>query len=149
VVGQIAEVEGPLHKDVVIDRIRLCYGLGRIRGATRERVDDAIESAVQSGRIKSDGAFIWAWDEQLDRSPRQPADGSIDHVPPSELKAVVLATARVMFGMARPDLLVEVARTLGFGRAGSRITEVIDAAIQQLIGEGKLVESFGMLRTTT
>lgn len=59
---------------------------------------------------------------------------------------MVLTTARVMFGMARQDLVVEVARRLGFSRTGSRITEVVDSAIQDLIDKGKLVESFGMLR---
>jgi very-short-patch-repair endonuclease len=145
-ISQIVEVEGPVHKDVVIDRIRLYYGMGRIRGAARERMEDAIETASQGGGIMTDGTFVWVNDEQLHRAPRRPVDGNIDHVPPTELKAVVLATAREMFGMARHDLVVESARRLGFARTGNRITEVIDAAIQILLDEGELIESFGMLR---
>jgi hypothetical protein len=145
-ISRVAEDEGPVHKDVVIERIRLRYNLGRVRGSTRERVEDTIRVAVGGGRVKSDGTFIWSRDEQLNRAPRQPVDSNIDHVPPTELKAIVLATAKVMFGIARQDLVVEAARRLGFARTGSRINEVVDAAVQDLLDERKLVESFGMLR---
>lgn len=146
-ISRVAEIEGPVHKDVVIERIRTRYGLGRVRGSTRERVEDAIGAAVRGGLVKGDGMFVWSRDEQLYRTPRQPADGNIEHVPSTELKTIVLATARVMFGIARQDLVVETARRLGFARTGTRITEVIDAAVQDLIDEGKLVESFGKLRS--
>jgi very-short-patch-repair endonuclease len=142
----IAEVEGPVHKDLVIERIRTCYGMGRVRGSTRERVEHAILDAQRSGRIKTDGTFIWTRDDQLNRAPRKPIDGNNEHVPPTELQAVVLGIVRVNFAIARLDLVVETARVLGFARTGSRITEVVDAAVQALLDEGKLVESFGMLR---
>jgi hypothetical protein len=73
-------------------------------------------------------------------------DGNIEHVPTGELKAVILLTSEVTFGATRQGLVVETARQLGFDRTGSRINGVIEGAIQQLLDEGKLVESFGMLR---
>ncbi len=59
----------------------------------------------------------------------------------------MLAAAKVMFGAVSRDLVVETARQLGFARTGGRITEVLDRVVRGLIDEGKLVESFGMLRT--
>jgi very-short-patch-repair endonuclease len=36
-IDEIARREGLVHKDVVIDRIRECYGMGHVRGSTRIR----------------------------------------------------------------------------------------------------------------
>ena len=38
----IAEIEGPIHVDLAIERIRLHYGLGKVRGNTRVKVVQAI-----------------------------------------------------------------------------------------------------------
>ena len=139
----IADVEGQVHQDVIIDRIRHCYGLGRVRGKTREHVERAIYIARRDLRVQGDGLFIWHRDDQILREPRNPADGNIEHYPPSEIGVIVIRTAKIMFGAARRDLLIESGRTLGFPRTGGRITEVIDSVIQSLLDEGKLGESFG------
>lgn len=144
---RIAEVEGPVHRDVVIDRIRQRYGMGRVRGSARDHVESAVRIAEREHCVRGDGTFVWIRDDQLCREPRRPFDGNIEHVPPTELRVIVLAAAKVMFGAVSRDLVVETARQLGFARTGGRITEVLDRVVRGLIDEGKLVESFGMLRT--
>jgi hypothetical protein len=138
-------MEGPVHKDVVIERIRQCYKMGRIRGSARDNVEQAIRSAQSSNIVRGDGTFIWLQDDQLRRPPRVPVDGNIEHAPPNELKAVTVAVAGAMFGIPRPDLIVEVARRLGFNRTGGRISEVIEKVVQEFLTEGFLLESFGMV----
>ena len=144
----IADVEGPVHQDVVIDRIRQCYGLGRVRGSTREHVERAIDIARRDLRVQGDGLFIWLRDDQILREPRKPVDVNIEHYPPYALGMIVIRTAKIMFGAARRDLLIESARTLGFSRTGGRIAEVIDSVIQGLLDEGRLGESFGNIHPT-
>ena len=144
-ITQIAEVEGPVHKDVVIERIRQCYEVGHVRGSTRDNVERTIRRAQSDGVVSGDGTFVWLRDDQLRREPRRPVDGNIAHVPPTEIKAVALAVARVAFGVPRRDLVVEVARRLGFNRTGGRIAEVLDNAIGELLKDGELVDSFGMV----
>ena len=147
-ITQIAEAEGPVHEDVVIDRLREAYGIGRVRGSTRSHVEHSIHTAIREGRVKSTEQFIWCWEPQLSRLPRSPVDGNIEHYPPSELKTIVLGTAKLMFGAPRRDLVIESSRTLGFSRTGGRITEVIDGVIQSLLDEGELSESFGNIHPT-
>ena len=79
-------------------------------------------------------------------SPRRPVDNNIEHVPPSELKIILLKIVEAGLGIPRPDLVVEAARALGFARTGGRITEFVDELVQQLLDDGPLLESFGMLR---
>ena len=75
-------------------------------------------------------------------------DGNIEHVPPSEIGKLALGIARGMFGIEQQDLVTETARRLGFARTGGRIAEAVDSVIQQLLIQGELFESFGMLHST-
>lgn len=141
----VAKVEGSVHKDVVIDRIRECYGMGNVRGSTRTKVERAIEQALSS-LVKGDGTFIWSDNTQLERMPRQPVDGNLDHVPSGELGQIVVATATLLSGAPRRDLIVEVAKRMGFNRTGSRIMDRLNSVITELLSSGRLVESFGNIR---
>ena len=139
----VAEVEGPVHKDVVIERLRRTYGVTRVVARARDRIEYEIAQALRRREIHGDEEFIWLGEGQLERAPRLPVDSKIEHVPPSEIKAVILGIVRSGFGIPRTDISPEVARRLGFNRTGKRIAEVIEAAIRALLSDDCLVESFG------
>jgi very-short-patch-repair endonuclease len=145
IITQIARIEGPVHKDVVIERIRVCYQLGKVVSTTREKVEQAIRLAKKIKRVIGNEEFIWFEEEQLNRSVRYPVDGNIEHISPMELKSVTLMVAKVMFGIPQNDLITEIARLLKFNRTGVRIVEVLGKTIEDLIHKGFLVESFGMI----
>ena len=105
----------------------------------------SIETAISS-QVKGDGSFIWPNNNQLKRKPRQAADGNIEHVPPGELELIVIATAGNISGAPRQDLVVEVARNMGFSRTGARITDRLNAVVDELLDNGRLVELFGNIR---
>ena len=147
IISQVAETEGPVHKDVVIERVRQYYSMGHIRGSTRAKIEKVITNACKISRaICSSGDFIWLRDDQLRRPPRMPVDGNIEHIPPSELKVIILMLVKASFGVPQVDLVVDVARKLGFSRTGDRIEEIIIHAIKELLSKGQLVESFGTLQ---
>ena len=45
-IAEIARIEGPVHTDVVIDRLRESYRLGRVKGSTRTRIQRSIANAI-------------------------------------------------------------------------------------------------------
>ena len=145
IITEIARIEGPVHKDVVIERIRVCYQLGKVVSTTREKVEAAIRLATKIKRVIGNEEFIWFEEEQLNRSVRYPVDGNIEHISPMELKSVTLMVAKLMFGIPQNELITEIARLLKFNRTGVRIVEVLGKTIEGLIHEGFLVESFGMI----
>jgi very-short-patch-repair endonuclease len=142
---QIAEVEGPVHREIIVERLRLHYGMGRVTGSTREHVEHAIMVAQLGGQVQGDDTFIWVRNEQLGRAPRRPVDGNVEHIPPFELGAIVYATAKFLFGTPRRQLVIEAARRLGFNRTGPRLNEALDRTVQDLLAEERLAESFGMI----
>ncbi len=133
-------------KTSVIERIRQYYDMGHVRSSTRDNIDQAIQAACKNGKVKNNGAFIWILDEQLHRAPRLPVDGNIEHIPPTELKTIIITIVKAMLGIPQSDLMVDVARRLGFNRTGGRITEILNDIIRELLNQGKLIESFGMVR---
>ena len=82
----------------------------------------------------------------MKRKPRLAADGNIEHVPPGELELIGIATAENISGAPRQDLVVEVARNMGFSRTGGRIAEQLNAVLDALLNTQRLVESFGNIR---
>ncbi len=61
----------------------------------------------------------------------------------------MLAVTKALFGLRRQALITEVTRTLGFNRSGGRITDLLGSTIQELINEGRLVESFELIHIAT
>ena len=145
----VARDEGPVHKDMVMERICGCYGISRLGKVAREKVERGIQLAQNRGVVCGDGSFVWLHAEQLSGQPRHLEGRKIEHLHPSELQSLIMATVRVIFGASRSGLVTEVARQLGFRRTGSLISEAIDANVQQLLGSGQLVEEFEMIRAAS
>ncbi len=141
----IAEVEGPVHLDVIIDRIRDRYGIGRVRGSTREHLTYAFEQAVREGKLLCAGDFLYVELSQLNREPRMLVDENIEHAPPSELKTLITHVAGQFRG-PHEELAKEVATMLGFARKGRRIAEIISSLISDLVEEGRLEVVHGIIR---
>ena len=144
----VAKIKGPVHRDVVIDRIRGCYDIGSVRGSTRVKVEEAITKSISEG-LKTQGSFIWYEDEQLDRKPRSPAGKNMEQVAPRELKETIINVVTRISGAPQKDLINEVARKLGFDRTGGKIVDILITAIAELIGDSKLMESFNMIRANS
>jgi very-short-patch-repair endonuclease len=148
-ISEIVQTEGPVHVDIVVERIRHYYGLGRVRGATREHLMSAIERAARSGLVKKQGDFIWSNYAQLAQPPRASGSGaaarSIEQIHPDELKQALLLTVASIFGGSRDDVVSQTARNLGYQRTGPSIKQVLETAIDQMLESGDLVESFGMI----
>ena len=158
-VTEVVHMEGPVHSDVVIERIRRRFGVGRLRGHTRGRVRNAMRDAVSrnelewvpesTGDILPPQSFLVVpgqWDTVRPRMPRdEESRRSVEHIPLVELKAGVLACAKLLYGAGRDNLIVETARRFGFRRTGKYIKDRIGDAVDQLHKDGKLTGTAQML----
>jgi len=135
-IAHVVAIEGPVHEDLVVERIRLRYGLSRVRGSTREHVLSAIGDAGKKGAVSKQRPFLWESAEQLTKKPRvapHPANPrSIVHIAPTELRHAVTATVGLMYGGDRSEVINETARQLGYDRTGSRISERLGEIYDQM-----------------
>lgn len=158
---RIAEVEGPVHIDIAIERIREHYGMSRARQASRDQVRRALEdlgkkkqltiwrehASRRQGTSKSE-VFFDVLDPVV--TPRRPYSTSsprriVTQISCREIEAGLKLVARAMFGASQEELLRETARQFWYDRTGPDIAARINECIAAMIADGRLVESFGML----
>ncbi len=157
-ITEVVRVEGPVHRDVVLERVRRRFRASRMRGATRQRFLSAIRAAAHVSLSwlpeESAGAtaqYMFLIDPAASESitPRAPIDGAtrrrIEHISLAELKAGILKCADLLYGAGRDDLIAETARQFGYRRTGKDIASRIGKAVDQLIHAGKLTGDAQML----
>lgn len=138
-IGTVIEVEGPVHEDVIADRIRTAYGLGRLRGQTRSRVMSVIREFSDGNRFLRSGSFLFLAGQEnwgSDRLPRVRASRAIDHIYESELSAASLRIAMASRITDPERLLRAVANAFGFvritGLLRDRLGEIIRIVLKRI-----------------
>ena len=146
---KVVQVEGPVHREVVLNRLRECYYPARLTRRVKHGIAVLIDGEVQRGTIQESGDFLWVNPDQLAQGPRTLGDRTIEQIPPAELNQVVIDAANALFGSPRSELAKEVGRKYGFARTGTKIASAIDASVQRLLDSGQLVEEFSKIRAVT
>ncbi len=150
IVQKIVEIEGPVHEDEVISRVRHLWGFSRA-GA---RIQDAVAKSVRSllvtkrcsredGFLVLPGASIPIRNRELVSSPelRKP-----DMIPLVELRAGILALIDASHGAAKQEIPIAIARMLGFKNTSAQLRSLIESQIAGLARQGLIVETNGMFK---
>ncbi|GAA3934889.1 DUF3320 domain-containing protein [Hymenobacter algoricola] len=151
-VAQVVAVESPVHIDEVTRRLALASGATQVGSRIRASVAAAARLAGNLRHIRPEGDFLWApimpaaAAPLRDRSALPAASRKPGLVAPEELARAVLTVVRHSFALERPAVLLPVARLLGFARPGEEMRQQIDAAVQQLVESGGLLETNGVLQ---
>ncbi|TGE20639.1 DUF3320 domain-containing protein [Hymenobacter aquaticus] len=151
-VAQVVAVESPVHLDEVTRRIALATGATQVGVRIRKSVADAVRLAGNLRHIRPEGAFLWAPAMTAaavplrDRSALPAASRKLHFVAPEELAQALLTIVRHSFALERSAVVLPAARLLGFARPSEEMREQIDAAVQQLVDQGRLRESNGVLQ---
>ena len=119
--------------------------MGYVNKNARERIEWVLVQSVRDDRVKRDGEFLYRSTEQLDRLPRELGSRRLDNVAPTELAQIVVRVAGDFLG-PKEVLIIEVARMLGFSRAGPRMKEIIGGQIEELLSDGRLELSLDIIR---
>lgn len=140
VVG-VVEVEGPVHEQEIVARIRDSFGLARAGNRVREAVQDGIDVARVTGRIVG-GPFY-----KLPEAPVVLRDRSMvesaglrrpDMLPNEEVEAAFLAVIAANYGAPRDALIVAAARLFGFAATSSVLKERLDDVLTVMLFKGQL-----------
>ena len=147
-VDRVLEVEGPIHRDLIVERVRSRYGLRRSGKRIQARLDLELRNG-SAGRIGRPAAgapsrkrVFWTTPDRAvvprspapDRAPRK-----IEHLADSELEAGVLLVAEKCFGAGLDDLVTQTAREFGFRYTGAEKRKKLSAAVRRLHRRGNLV----------
>ena len=150
VVVQVVEVEGPIHFDEVVKRVRTYWGLKRAGKRVKSIIREAVELAILDGKIYQKDNFLYLTDGNIrvrERGGKIPA--KMDLISSEEIEEAIKMVIREQFATAPDELVKQVSRIFGFkvarGATAKRIKEIVD----ELKAEGILEEhADGMLDLT-
>ncbi|WP_267242660.1 DUF3320 domain-containing protein [Streptomyces sp. PR69] len=139
----VVAVEGPVHVDLVLQRVRNAWGVGRAGSRIKANFDLAVTTLTSSGRIhrSRDGAFL----DISGRSqllPRMPAPDApvraVGYVPSAERCVAIAELAAESPGMTEEELIRHTARFFGWARVGDEIRHALASDIAGLVAQGIL-----------
>ncbi|GMV28921.1 MAG: hypothetical protein AMXMBFR59_10460 [Rhodanobacteraceae bacterium] len=147
VVESVVREEGPVHADVVLNRIRDAWGMGRAGGRIRAAVEEAIALVVRSNRIRRSGEFLAAADAPVvvrDRSNaadvRKP-----DWVAPEEIEEAIVQIVRRNLGVKPSELATAVTKLLGFTSTTQAWRDLTMAQVTKAQRRGRIAMQDDML----
>ncbi len=134
----IAEVEGPVHLDLIHQRSRDAWAIGRIGPRVRENIAAAIEVAS----LVRDGDFVDIADRPVRhvRTPTEEVKRTAQQVPVGEMNLAITHLLRDSGNTLRTELVTAVARLFGWNRTGTGIDRRVSVAIDNLIDENLVTQ---------
>ena len=123
-----------MQREVAVKQLSLALGYERVGQRVKERLDNSIRTAVRRGVLLNDAG-------QLSVNCRSISDYSKE-----ELKTQFLASLPQSTWKEREDSIRDLARWLGFRRAGPTIDERVRSIINGLIREDRLESSGNLIR---
>jgi very-short-patch-repair endonuclease len=148
-VEEAVRIEGPVHRDQVITRIREAWGLKRAGGRIEEAVERSIEVAAKMQRIARHGDFL-----SLPGREAVPRDRSeitatalrkAEMLPPAEIEVAVSQLVQRSFGATRDQVIQAVSRGLGIRNTSSQVRGALENVIEKMIARRQLKEAAGLL----
>jgi len=148
-VEEAVRIEGPVHRDQVITRIREAWGLKRAGGRIEDAVERSIEIATKMQRIARRGDFL-----SLPGRKAVPRDRSevaatalrkAEMLPPTEIEAAVSQLVQRSFGATRDQVIQAVSRGFGIRNTSSQVRCALEDVIETMIARRQLREVAGLL----
>jgi very-short-patch-repair endonuclease len=138
-VFRIVEIEGPIHHEEVGRRLASVWGLDRAGSRIQDAARRALKALEREAQLQSSGAF-WmnARAAPLKTRDRSEAQSNTlrkaEYLPPAEVAVAAAEVVKDNVRVPLDDLVIEVARRLGFQRTGQDLQDIILKVIQSEIG---------------
>lgn len=148
-VERILEIEGPMHEDELVARVRDLWGLSRAGSRIKSAVKDALRQASFTRKMSSEGDCWQIADAPVPvRDRSEAASRSLknpDLLPPQELREAILTLVRDAHGIRQGEIAGAVARILGFQATSQQLRDRIDQQVDLLLVHRRLKADSGFV----
>jgi len=141
---EIVEVEGPIHRALLPERLKEVNGVARAGVNVQANIETALALALREGRLEEAGPGFVKRSGSTVETFRVPGDGverPLPWIPGEEIELAVLHLVEDQFGCQRGALPRAIAGVFGFERAPAGLTEVVETAVDRLIDGNRLASS--------
>ncbi|TMS40529.1 MAG: DUF3320 domain-containing protein, partial [Methanobacterium sp.] len=138
---KVVEIEGPIHYDEVVRRVRTYWGLSRAGRRVQEIMKEAIKLGLMDGQIIQKGDFLYYKDAPVvvrRRTGNPPA--KMDLISPDEIEAAVRIILKSQYATQVDELVREVSRVFGAKVTRSPAITRIKSVINDMIQKGQIEE---------
>lgn len=138
-VSDIVGVEGPIHEDLLLERLKELHGIERAGSNVQHNVRRAIQLAC-NGSVEMRGNFLQTKGTVFEkfRVPVGDIRRPLEHVPQEELELAVLYIVEDQFGMMREQIPQVIARLFGIERLRGESADAIRTSVDALVEKGRL-----------
>ncbi len=137
-VRRIVDIEGPIHSEEVARRVATVWGLERAGSRIQEATRHALKALERQIQLKAAGEFWMSAKGRVLPRDRSEAQSSTlrkaEYLPPVEVSATAREVLKENIRVPVNELVVEIARRLGFHRTGQDLHEVILKVIKSQLG---------------
>jgi very-short-patch-repair endonuclease len=148
-VAEIVSVEGPIHQDEVVARVRSVWGLQRAGSRIQEHLAKTIRIARATRGVERDGKFLYIAGRKVQlRNRRNVASRGLrlpEMLPPVEIRAGIADVIRENFGAREEEIVSAVLRRLGYATSGASLREVVETGIRKMRASGEIQEQDELL----
>lgn len=149
VVAAIVHKEGPIHGDVLLERLREISGLARAGANIMRNLKRALEFAENVYNIELKGDFIYGPEKlSVFRVNTDEVQRSIEQIAPEEISLAAYYLVEDQFGFARESLPKAIVQALGFKKATAESHDYVSLVVEGLIKDDTLRLSGHMLYLT-
>ena len=137
---EIIREEGPIHRELLDDRVRDSFKIGRIGSSIRKNIERSLRKLSKDEKIKIKDDFIYNKAARVDKF-RLPANGTkrtIRFIAPEELGMAILYIVEDQFGIDRDQIPRSIAKLFGIERMAPEEADAIREEIDYLIEKGLL-----------
>ncbi|MDI9615161.1 DUF3320 domain-containing protein [Methanothermobacter sp.] len=145
VVSEIVSMEGPVHVEEVVRRIRESCGLRRAGRRVRSIINSAIEMAENNGNIKRSGDFLLLTESMPVTVRRRTGRVDISLISPMEIEEAVRIALRSTSEM--DEVVTRVSRMFGFKNTSRKTATGIRKVIEEMARRGEVVVEDDTIRS--
>ncbi|WP_217433665.1 DUF3320 domain-containing protein [Caulobacter sp. S45] len=139
---EVVSVEGPVHRDEIVSRIREAWGRKQAGSRMREAIIRALAISTRQHRILEDGAFYAVPGAPCRVRDRSTARSTTlrrpESLPPEEISKALRICVGRSFGATEEQAVQAVSRALGFKATSAQLRDVIAAVLERDVASGAL-----------
>jgi very-short-patch-repair endonuclease len=146
---EVVGIEGPVHIDEIINRIRDAWGLKRAGGRIQDAVEQAVSVAIRQKRLVEEDGFYWRPGSEpvvRDRScAKSPSLRKPEMLPPTEIRIALVDLVGQNFGATEDQAMQAASRAFGFKSTSSALRKVILDEVKAALDAGVLSRQDSLL----
>lgn len=138
---KIIKYEGPIHAELLIQRIKVHTGISRMLGKNKQRIFEIAALAESLGKIRIKGEFYWPVSKPICLLRRREGDESakIEWICDEEIKEAIHFVLNSQYSTPLEDLIVQTSRVLGIKTTRKNTKERIEKLVQAGIENEELI----------